>query len=218
METYKITFKLDTPCCITDMPTFDGLLAYCHAKELNGNKPFVQKMNYPKDELIDFSTMPVEMHENGYFMASSMVFNKDEAVKFIERWRKRWANKYDKLADFGKTKRRVSVSNGQFKSYDAPIELTDVEQVCFYFRSNDVDKVKYLLRHLYGIGKKISQGHGLISDFKIEKSDFDFTGTFRPIPLKFFEMNEQCNVAFCSWRPPYWMNENFDVCAIPNFS
>jgi len=57
---YKITFNLKTPISFIDKPKFDGLLAYCYAKDLLQEK-FVQKLSYLKTEQIDFSKMPIEI-------------------------------------------------------------------------------------------------------------------------------------------------------------
>lgn len=209
MKQYKITFKLDTPASFTDLPTFDGLLAYCYAREMTKGKSFIQKLSYSKDELIDFSEMPIKLNKNGYFEASSMYFDESKSVEFIERWRKRWANHHDEIADFGKRIRKVAINKGGFKSYDMPLQLKDIEEVWFFFKSNNLENVKHLLKHLYGIGKKIAQGHGLIESYKIEDSFDKFK---RQIPVKFIKDNTSSQIQYCAYKPPYWMVSNYEVC------
>ena len=215
MKKYKITFNLQTPISFLERPTFDGLLAFCYAKELLQDK-FSQKLSYDKKEQIDFSEMPLITHKNGYFMASSMFFDKSE--DFTERWRKRWDNRNDFKADLGKRLRKVQITKAAFKSYDMPYPLSAIPKVWFYFQSADIEKVKYLiLEHLAGVGKKVNYGNGIIKDFEIKESNFNFNCVFRPIPKKYATsemlLNSQKVVFnFCAWKPPYWDANNFEEC------
>lgn len=212
-KSYKITFRLDTPMSITEKPTFDALLSYCYAKQVLGDK-FYNKLSYSDDEIVDFSKMPLELNKNDYFMASSMIFNEKEQVKFTERWRKRWANEFDSIADFGKTKRRVQINKKEFKSYDMPLQVVDVEACWFYFKSNNINAVQSLIEnHLFAIGKKASQGYGIINSYDIKENDFDYTQVFRPIPVTDNEYKSS-NVRFCSFYPPYWDVSRFNLCYV----
>ena len=212
---YKITFNLQTPISFLERPTFDGLLAFCYAKELLQDK-FSQKLSYDKKEQIDFSGMPLNIHKNGYFMASSMFF--DESEEFTERWRKRWDNRNDFKADFGKRLRKVQITKAEFKSYDMPYPLSAIPRVWFFIQSKNITKVKYLIsEHLAGIGKKVNYGNGIIKDFEIKESDFNFNSIFRPIPKKYATpemlLNSQKVIFnFCAWKPPYWDVNNLEEC------
>jgi hypothetical protein len=217
MQTYKITFKLATPIAFIDIPTFDGLLAYAHAREVCKPTGFVQKLSIAKEEMIDFSKMPIAMHEKGYFMASRMYWNEKEAVEHTQRWRKRWDTKHDELADFEHLKRKVRINSSEFKSYDMPLRCVSIDKVWFYFQSNSLPEVDRLVRKwIYFLGKKRSQGYGEITFFNIEKAEFDFSGNFRPIPIEFCDINKpgEYNVQYTAWRPPYWLPDNFTQCVV----
>ena len=216
MKTYKITFHLQTPISFIDVPTFDGLLAYCFAKEVKQDK-FYQKLSYTKDELIDFRKLPLGRHKKGYFYASSMQF--DKGLEYIEKWRKRWDNQNDYKSDFKKAKRKIAINKAEFKSYDMPIPLNVIPKVWFYFKSSEIEEViKLLHRQLVGIGKKISQGNGIIRTFEVEETKFNFDSIFRPIPKKFvtsdmmLNTNNKVVIAYCGWKPPYWLPENMTDC------
>lgn len=216
MNTYKITFILLTPMAFIDLPTFDGVLSYAFARESNKENHFVQKLNYDKDELIDFSKMPLRMHENGYFIASQMYHS--ESIESVQRWKKRWANKNDNIADFGKNKRKVDISRGVFKSYDMPIITKDIEKVWFYFQSDDIEQVENLInKWIHFLGKKKSQGFGEIKNFEITKDFFNFAEIYRPIPCEFVDISQikSFRLNYCAWKPPYWMPENFAKCVVP---
>lgn len=217
-ETYKITFEMVKSMSFIDLPTFDGILSYAFAREKNGDKPFIQKLNYESDELIDFSEMPITRHENGYFIASSMFFGDCEIIEDTQRWRKRWDCKNDRLADFGKNKRKIDISRGQFKSYDMPITTKLIEKCWFYFQSTNVNEVERLLKKwIHFLGKKRSQGYGEIKSFKIETTKFDFNKIYRPIPVKFLDSYDSEKIKYCAWRPPYWLPDNFDNCIVVDF-
>jgi hypothetical protein len=218
MQTYKINIELNSPVAFIDRPTFDGILAYAWVREKTANKNLGQKLNLTKDELIDLSDMPIAMHENGYYIASSMFYDKENAVEFTERWRKRWGNKHDSLADFGKQKRKVRVNAGPYKSYDMPLRVVHVERVWFYFRTDKIEKVRELInKHIHFIGKKRSQGYGEISLVGFEKSDYNFSDIYRPIPARFLDISEyeSLTIREHSWKPPYWLPEHIEPCAVP---
>lgn len=219
MQTYKIIFKLLTPVSFIDIPTFDGILSYAFAREKLKGQRFVQKLNLTKEEILDFSEMPIAMHENGYFMASRMFWDKSKAIEHTQRWRKRWANKYDGIADFGNKIRKVRINSSEFKSYDMPLRVMSIDSVWFYFQSESMQEVDRLVRKwIYFIGKKRSQGYGEISFFNIKKAEFDFSKIFRPIPsesLKIdFQKFEKIEIRYCAWKPPYWLPENFAQCVV----
>jgi len=221
-NTYKITFTLLTPMAFIELPTFDGVLSYAFAREKmrESKAGFQQKLNYEPDELIDFSDMPITMHSNGYFMASSMFFSDIEILEDTQRWRKRWDCKNDKIADFGKNKRKIDVSRGKFKSYDMPLSTKLIEKCWFYFQSEHIKEVERLVfKWIHFLGKKRSQGYGAIKGFKIESAEFDFNKTFRPIPTKFINTGnfEKVNFNYCAWRPPYWLPANFENCIVVDF-
>jgi hypothetical protein len=216
-KSYKITFQLSTPLSFISPPTFDGVLSYAWAKEILGDN-FTQKLHIPQDEMVDFSKMPIAMNEKGYFMASVMFWDKENMTEFTEKWRKRWHTTHDHLVS---KPVKIRVQQGQFKSYDVPYDLKDIRNVWFYFQSDDVEQVRYLVHTwIHFLGKKRAYGNGLIDSFDIEKSDFDFNAQpFRPIPQSLVDVSEIVKtpnfkflIAYCSWKPPYHAPENMAEC------
>lgn len=211
---YKIKFQFTSPVSFIERPVFDSILAYCHIKEKFG---FVeQKLHLTDDELKALDDLPLKKHESGYYIASSMFF--DKRIESTQFWCKRWNNEDDRLSNFGRQKKAVDTQRGQFKSYQMPIVLNDVGEGYFYFDSENKDRVQYLiLKHLAGIGKKVSQGYGAFSKFTIEKvdvSDF-FEKVYRPIPLEALTDSQKKlggEVVYTGWRPPYWLSTNMRAC------
>jgi CRISPR type IV-associated protein Csf3 len=224
---YKITFKIRAPYMVTytDKPIFDALLAYCAAKEHVKNLAF--KLSYSKEE-IDFvnSKIPLKRDAYGNFVASIMLFDKENQVEQKINWTKHWDNAHDELADFGKKARKINVTSGEFKSYRVHITTHQHKEVFFYFDTEDVSQVEYLLKkHLPAIGKKRSSGYGEIECFNIEKIEHNpfETEILRPIPLKSIdnlsEFTKQYGNNYYSrytaFRPPYHQSENFEDCFVP---
>ncbi len=218
---YKVTFQLRTPVCFIDRPLFDAMIAYAYAREYLGNK-FKQGLNYDESELIDFEAMPITKHPDGYFLASWMFWDSEKEIEFTGSWKKRWANEYDHLADFGKQKRKVRINAGPYKSYDMPINLHTIPEVWFYFESDNVSEVARLLeKWIYGIGKKRSQGYGEIRDYQIEEEDNMewHDGVLRPVPITEEQFNQlmksdnvKVGVTYTGYRPPYWLPSNQGYC------
>lgn len=219
---YKITFYFQSPLSFTTRPLFDSILAYAYVKEYHKFK--TQKLFYSEDELIDFSNLPIctyqdKNYKESFFLASMLLYG--DVISSEMRWRKRWDNKNDSIVDFGKSKRRINVSSGEFKSYDIPIETHDIKQGYFYFESEDVNEVEKLVaKNIFAIGKKTSQGYGMYKNFSIIKSDdFEWTEKIvRPIPTEFVNLNKikgsklKCIDIPC--YPPYWSGES-KQCFIP---
>lgn len=217
MKSYKITFHLNTPLSFIAPPTFDGILGSAYAQEVLGER-FEQKLHIPKDELLDFTPMPIVKNEKGYFMASVIHYDPTHMTEFTERWRKRWETQYDFLVA---NPSKIRTQQGKFKSYDVPYVLRDLKQVWFYFQSEDVAQVEYLIaKWIPALAKKRSHGNGDILRFEIEETDYDFDNqVFRPIPTDLIDINLltskpnfKFSLAYCSWQNPYWAKENMTNC------
>ncbi len=220
----KITFQMESPICFIERPNFDAILIYCYMREKYGN------LNVQLDINPDvFPDLPIPYHKDGFPLASIMFWDTDMAIEQTGTWKKRWDNKNDDLADFGKNIRKVSTAQSQFKSYDMPLSLMSVPEVWFYFDSDNVQAVQRLiLTQLAGIGKKVSQGYGMYSGFEITDSDKSFKNeVLRPLKCdseftknvlnnifvsgKEFTLNQR----YCAWRPSYWDPANFAKCYYP---
>ena len=227
---YKITFNLTAPVCMIDRPIFDGILIYCYMKEKFGNMYVDLRGKIDKDH---FPDLPVRYHADGFPLSSIMFF--DRSIESTGSWKKRWDNKNDDLSDFGKNIRKIKTSGGAFKSYDMPMALHDINQCWFYFESDDIERVQYLiLTQLAGIGKKTSQGFGFYSEFRIDDAEIDMDfdiDVMRPRKLDLpstkklieyrltaaMQQKKPCGFQnqYCSWRPAYWDADNYNWCIVP---
>jgi len=223
---YKITFKLKSPICFIDIPIFDSILSYCYMKEYHSDKMVFKDLTISKDNLIDFrkfNDFPIKLHESGlYFISSYMFYDTEKYKNFTGTWKKRWANQYDFIADFGKNKRKIDINKGKFKSYDMPLNLHSIKEVWFYFDSDNIKKIEYLIyKHLFGIGKKTSQGYGEIQEMSIEQIDYNpFEKTIRPIPIKSLNLSDsektklmiEGKIKMSCYYPVYYNIEAMEFC------
>lgn len=209
---YKITFNMYSPICFIDKPIFDSILARCFVIEKRGF--LTQKLNLSKNELIDFSELPIKKHSDGYHLASIMFY--DESIEFLGSWKKRWNNKHDFLVDFCGKPRKISVQKGEYKSYDVPKLLHSIPVCWFYFESDQPEMVHELIeKHLVGIGKKVSQGDGWFKNFEIEETtEKSFAKELlRPIPESKTKMRGIKK--YCGWKIPFWLPKNMELCQYP---
>lgn len=220
---YKIIFKMSSPICFIDRPIFDALIVYCWMKEKYGNVPV--KLDLPQEELSSFAGLPIEYHSDGYPITSLMIFDNQEDLQYQGSWKKRWANRHDSLADFGRTQRKIHTGKGAFKSYDMPLPLHNIDFAVFFFKGDAEEVSRLIDRHLAGIGKKISQGYGFFESYKIQPaSDILFDRMLlRPIPVAsamnsdIIERDPNYHIKFCGYRPSYYLSENQAKCIYPNF-
>ncbi len=211
---YRIDITFGNAICFIDVPIFDAIIAYAYAKEKLGSLTY--KTSLSKQELEEFELLiemdkfPIKKHEDGYYISSYMQY--DNSEQFKGSWKKRWCNQYDFIADFGNSKKAIEIDKGSFKSYDMPLNLHSIPTAYFYFDSDNVDQVSYLFeKHIWGIGKKNSQGYGKISSFVIKEIDYNpFENVIRPIPLGDITEVEKMDlfinrhIKHMRIKPPYW--------------
>lgn len=163
---------------------FDSMLAWCYLKDKYGYVP----QTFNESERETFENLPILRDKDNRFLASWLHYEKDKAANFNGSCKKRWDNQHDSLVDFKGKSKRIRVNAGQFKSYDINLPLSKIDKVWFFFDSSDIEEVKRLISHLYGIGKKTAYGYGEIESFEIEQIDYN--------P---FEQNIRYDSG-----PPYW--------------
>lgn len=154
----------------------------------------------------------------------NILFMQKENLEYSENHYKRWNSKDDDLANFGKNKRQISIQAGKFKSYIIPRVLHTINKVWFYFDTDNLKYLEYLIdTYLFGIGKKVSSGHGEIESKTIEIVDFNpfEKEIIRPIPINSIKNNtietfDLNKVKIVSIRrlPPYHSSINKEKCFV----
>lgn len=222
MQTYKITFHMgNNAVAFSQDIMFDGIIAYAYHRENAPNEhKNVGKLSFTKQEKFDFSNMPLERHEKGYFLGSWLMYDKNNIVHDNHTLLKKWDEESDYMAEFGKAKRAVFIDRGEFKTKQIPINSIQTPSVWFYFRTNQVEEIKRLIdRHITGIGKKISRGYGFFEGYEIEelRENVFESQILRPIPISKEDIKNltgKWKVEYRAWTFPYWLPENFAQCRV----
>jgi hypothetical protein len=192
---------------------FDSIIAYCWTRDRFGN--VWPKIDFEKQPNF-YDKIPIVKHQD-YFLASCMFFDKNKHDSFVLKHYKRWCNKHDHLAFFGKDrKRKVQVDGFEFKSKSIPMNLNIIPEVWFYFESDNISEIKRLIdNHLVGINKYVGHGYGFFDSYKIEQENkMDFRrDALRPIPLNGGSTLNK-NIQYAAYRIPYHTTERV-LCEVP---
>jgi hypothetical protein len=150
------------------------------------------------------------------FMASWLLYDESNHIESTAKWRKKWDNNNDYLADFGKKKAQIDVTRKEFKSYDVPIVIHDIQNAWFFFETNDISRVEHLIAtYLKGIGKKINYGFGRFDSFEIEEIDYNpFEKIIRPILATPQDILQGEKTILTGYQPPYWLPANIKLCLL----
>ena len=117
------------------------------------------------------------------------------------------------------------MTQGALKEYRIPLPVHS----CREWRASfvgDLDAICELLKRVGCIGKKRSQGYGIVKKWEIhEIANFTFFGVginpLRPLPLPFLKSPEYLKTygnsdwidwSFTGWTPPYWLTANQQMC------
>ena len=219
-EPFIVDLTMGSPIAFTNSLAFDGILAFCVAKDLLG-EDFHLTQGLPAHELVEFS-LPLE--ERGitkrYYACS--VAQCEEKTEHLARYRKRWDERYDDVVDFGGKQERVWHKGGQFKSVNMPLVYVAIPCVRFFCFGNMAETKRLMEKHLVCIGKMASHGYGKIMRMDFSQVSIDISCIdcvkmlMRNIPIE--ELAGMGLVAeetqYVSYRAPYWSPANFAECGM----
>lgn len=136
----------------------------------------------------------------------------------ITRWRKR----FDPDLENSVKDTQINITTGDFKSYNAALPYNAVDTLVFYF-SGDPERVKELVEeYVPALGKKRSQGFGVIEDVSVEKETeaqspiFHDNQILRSLPAQFLKGTPSgITIERRTVRPPYWHSGNQTLAVAP---
>jgi len=111
----------------------------------------------------------------------------------------------------------VDIASGRYKSYRMPIFYRHALKISWY-AIGEPERISRLLPHMTHIGKKTSQGFGVVNEWKVEQVDKDMSvygpdgRLVRSVPS-----NEGTGI-LCGFRPSYWLPKNQTLCKTPAFT
>lgn len=221
MHPLKITAKLQNNICGND-PCFpiDGVLLYAELVELYGKDISDPKIT---GELLYPDSMPItKRHENTDFWYYAASFAQYENQgEYIQHWHKRFRNEYAHLIDFRGRRGRVRISQGEYKVYRMPL-ISYVVDLMEWYVIGEKNRIIFLLKSIQYLGKKRSQGQGLVLEWDVEEMSEDWSekkdGRWtRSVPCNALEkinLAPGIHFAYRSFRPPYWHPDSFAMCTV----
>lgn len=197
LEPIKVTAKMMTgQVATTDgyLP-LDGILAYVWVKE---NHPELLEGDAGKAApIVVDHKLPIEKRGQGDDWYWACSFACYMPLKETRRyWHKRFdAQHAEEYVDFGNRRGKVNVRSAQYKNYRIPLNILLIPEITWYL-VGDKAEVERMVNQITYIGKKASQGLGLVREWTVESIEEDLSW-LRPIP-------DENGDDFISIRPPYW--------------
>lgn len=202
-QPFKITLNFRVGRNGNDVIAFDSVIShYCMMHVLQSE---FYNLSYDHDELIPLRIPLAKIqYENDFFYICGWLPGIPEKTAF-------WTKRFEKQIVESVTNTKVSVRQGQFKSYKMPTLYDDKKQYVIWGKG-DIDMIREVLPNPFHVGKKAAIGFGEC-EYTIEKVDRSNGLMFhnflqRPLPMKFVDEKgwkiENGNIVSRPIAPPYF--------------
>lgn len=203
-ERLKITAHLKTAVVINDLMYFDGILL--HSATENSNK-------IRQKRITEHRTMKIRLplaRRNRCYLASKARY------KILRTDIIYWKKRFDTFqAEKWKDSQKIRTDSTKYKNYNMPMQVTIPKNMIInWIVIGDKKRIEELLKNVVAIGKKSSQGFGLIKKWEIEKTTKKGVRHFPVIYEKNLPKNETVEHTKC--YPPYSIT-NSSPCVIRKF-
>lgn len=162
--------------------------------------------------------LPFERRGNGDSWYWACSFNTAVPLtEYITYWHRRFDNAYEKHIDFKGRRGKVGESSGQYKSYRQPLNVLLLPYLEWY-AVGEIKAVRELCNEIVSIGKKPSQGYGMVERWEITPWSEDFSEVMGgKLARAMYELptDTQGTKRRYGMRPPYWSRENQQVVWLP---
>ena len=220
MKQLQITAFMNTPLSVNDSwsPNLDAILYYFWLKKEGLFQPNVNPDNYIKAEI---PLAEIEIDNVSFYKVSSPMYQVKRTQSM--RYRKRWDNQ-DKHIEWGKQKAKIKTAEGHSKNWDLPLRLVETNRIDWFAEGNAM-AIEELLADCKHLGKKRSQGKGLVRKWAIKQIQKDKTIVFnekimRPIPVSvashFLQDTSKQKTLYWAYKPPYFLPDNQANCFMPD--
>ncbi len=217
MEGYKLHVTFYSPCVFYHRPILDSILSYCLQRESQNHLGYFAG-TWRDREFVGVDRLPEVLAFYEEIPLTTQLQYDENTPVYMDSWKKRFEPKYQHLADFGDAKRRINTSSGQYRSYNMPLPAKVIQKGWFGF-IGDGDRVLDLMnRWIWAIGKKPSEGFGVIEGMNLRQWDVKEIEVLsrRPVPMEIAQTLGLRGVEqYCAWRPPYWGRRNHARCLVP---
>lgn len=199
----------------------DSILSYAWIKlncpdELYNSNPNALSMQ----EMI-IPELPLEKREMAgeWYWASSFAIYQSEG-EFIDHWHKRFDKEFEQF--LGGTKTTFYPQTGRFRSYRMPLPGELTKRAVWYCYGDMTATLGLLIEAaITHIGKKRSQGRGLIKRWQAKEIEEDYSEVgpdgelMRSMLMPPKGLREETVVRRYGIRPPYWHVDNIFNCIVP---
>lgn len=170
---------------------------------------------------IIYANLPLKKidHPKGWYWACSFA-QYEKQGEYIAYWHKRFDEVLaEQHADFAGRRGKIAVNAGRYKNYRMPIVIILADKLEWYC-VGEPDEIRVLLTGITAIGKKRSQGYGLIDEWLVEDwpEDWSEVGPGGKLMRALHEMpktTEKANVMMSGMKPPYWAQSNKSIVFMP---
>lgn len=137
-------------------------------------------------------------------------FNQTPPVtEYTHHWHRRFDDQMERYINFGKRRGKVDSSSGKYRAYRMPMNVYLFAEPLTWYAVGDADSIRDLLTGVVAIGKKPSQGFGLIDRWEVEPwpEDWSEVGPGGKLMRAMYELPAGCTgarVRLNGMRPPYW--------------
>lgn len=205
MKYLKITANMASPVVINHDLMLDTILITKKAVELKLDAQTLDPLNplEVQDIVRYFGDIPL----------CSKAFFKGVDSKNV------YYKRFDEDNEYFADTKKIKIGSGRYKNYANTLKVTDVAEIVFYALGNK-EEIKRLLSWVYALGKKESQGYGIVREWIVEelKEQIDFLNPenpLRPLPLEYFSNDfKNKNRKLVSYKFPYWYNGNKKLCYV----
>ena len=205
-KNWKITAYLGSPLA-GKPPYLDALLVFKKAHYLKIPRP---NRTTPLADIPEVS-IPVQRTGDLWHCSDPIYMaDYDRHAHFTKRFETQVAVDYaasNKL-------RKINTGAGEFKAYHLPIRERGITQVVWFVRG-DRREINHLLSRITSIGKKISQGYGIVTRWEYDEMDNDHSISAEGVLMKtvpaiapYLSLNGYKR-NYGAYKPPYWHRDNY---------
>ena len=216
-KAYEITLHLKTPAALYDSLHLDGLLTKAVVENALHGEPLADSA---EPYWLPLPLKQAWTADSGLPLWHTTDFRPIETDTVDSAfWHKRTIDPAFLATMRGGKPMNIRPTQGALKEYRIPLALHSALKWRATFEG-DGKVVADLLQRISSIGKKRSQGYGLIESWELQPIDtFSFFNTndlpLRPLPTPFLPDYPIRDIAFTSWTPPYWSPAAMMLCHTP---
>jgi len=132
------------------------------------------------------------------------------ATEYVTYWHRRFDDALERYVDFQGRRGKVDEKSGKYKAYRMPLSILILPCLEWY-AVGDIKAVQELCQGIASIGKKCSQGYGIIDRWEVEPWPEDYSEVRESrLARAVFDLPEgvQGRRRIYGVRPPYWAREN----------